>query len=147
MMIFRSDNRGFCSSWVWVWACLGLAMLAAVPAIAQDSPVIDVWYGATQQFGHIGDPQPWANILGNVSDADGISSLVYSLNSGPDVNLTVGPDGRRLQSSGDFNIDLATADLVDGANDVVITAIDNDSPAQQTVVTVTVNYDLARGNV
>ena len=145
-MNHRTANRCFSSIGVLVLMGLGLAIFAAAPASAQDSPVIDVWSGLTQQYGHIGDPQPWVNILGNVSDADGISTLVYTLNGGSDVTLTVGPDGRRLQSSGDFNIDLATADLVDGPNTVVITAVDN-GPADQTVVTVTVNYDLNDANV
>jgi len=146
-MNHRTANRGFFFNCALVLVGLGLVIFAAAPASAQDSPVIDVWSGLTQQFGHIGDPQPWVNILGNVSDANGISSLVYTLNGGSDVTLTVGSDGRRLQSSGDFNIDLATADLLDGPNTVVITAVDGDSPTNQTVVTVTVDYDLAGANV
>jgi len=149
-MFYRPDFHGLLSPGTLLSAGLGLVMFATLPAIpaqAQDSPVIDVWYGTTQQFGHIGAPQPWANVLGHVSDANGISSLIYTLNGGPNVDLTVGPDNRRLQSSGDFNIDLATADLLDGPNEVVITAVDNDSPSYQTVVTVTVDYDLAGGNV
>lgn len=149
-MFHRCGFRGSVSLGALIVTGLGLVMLAVLPAgpaLAQDSPVIDVWYGTLQHFGHIGAPQPWANVLGNVSDANGISSLTYTLNGGPAVDLTVGPDGRRLQSSGDFNIDLATADLLDGANAVVITAIDNDSPADQTVVTVTVDFDLLGANV
>jgi hypothetical protein len=104
-----------------------------------DAPVINIWYGLDQQFGHIGDPQPWVNILGNVSDPeDGVASLVYSLNGGPEVTLSIGPDTRRLQSAGDFNVDIDVADLIDGTNQVVITA--TNSLSEQSVETVTVEY-------
>jgi hypothetical protein len=134
-------NRPKCFS---VASAVGLVMIVMViatmlPATAQaQGPVIDVWYGLNQSFGYLGTSQPWANILGNVSDPDGVASLVYTLNGGSQVSLTIGPDSRRLQSSGDFNVDLAIADLVEGVNQVVITATDNLS--NPTVTTVTVNY-------
>ena len=109
-------------------------------AKAGESPVIDVWYGDYKRFGQAGNPQVWANILGNVDDADGIASLAYSLNGGPQVSLTVGPDPYRLQLSGDFNIDLLRSNLSDGLNEVVITAVDNGSPPSEAVKTVTVDY-------
>ncbi|MCD4683665.1 MAG: DUF1349 domain-containing protein, partial [Bacteroidales bacterium] len=105
------------------------------PLLSQ--PDIAIWYGNEQTFGQQGVPQPWVNILGNVSNVDGVPSLHYTLNGGSNVTLSIGPDGRRLQSSGDFNIDLATSDLIDGANSVIITATDN---LGQTEHTVTVNY-------
>ena len=104
------------------------------------TPQIDVWYGDTQRFGHVGNPQVWANILGNVSDSDGISSLTYSLNGGSQVALTVGPDSFRLQSAGDFNIDILRADLQGGTNQVVITATDSGNPPSQSQKIVTVEY-------
>ena len=114
------------------------APAGAVPA-SPDAPVIDVWYGTTQNFGQVGNPQPWVNILGNVT---GATTLKYSLNGGADVPLTIGPTGERLYSAGDFNIDLPNALLNDGANTVVIKASDG---VQQVTKTVTVNY--AAGNV
>lgn len=90
-----------------------------------EGPQVDVWYGLDQQFGTPGLAQPWANILGHVSDLDGIHALSYTLNGGTPVALTVGPDGRRLVNAGDFNVDLATVDLLPGLNTVVITAEDN----------------------
>ena len=65
---------------------IGLCFCAAMPAIvqAQGSPDIDLWEGHTQYFGENGSPQPYVNILGSVSDPDGIASLVYSLNGGSD---------------------------------------------------------------
>ncbi len=107
------------------------------------APVIDVWYGNTQDFGQIGRPQRWQNIHGNVSDPDGITSLTYRLNGGPIKTLSVGPDTRRLFRLGDFNVDLDDQDLVDGANTVVITAVDGTN--EQSTQTVTVNY--TSGNV
>jgi len=102
-------------------------------------PSIEIWYGSQQPFGQLGQPQPWVNVLGNVSDPDGVSSLSYTLNGGgPAIPLTIGPDGRRLVEPGDFNVDLATADLMVGPNTVEITAIDG--AENQTVETVTINY-------
>jgi len=86
--------------------------------------VIDVWYGLNQSFGNIGSAQVWANILGNVSDPDGIDTLSYKLNGGDPVNLSVGPDDRRLLMDGDFNLDIDLADLQDGSNSVQIMVSD-----------------------
>jgi hypothetical protein len=53
--------------------------------------VIDVWYGEEQTFGSLGNPQEWVNIMGNVSDSDGIASLSYSLNGGAAIPSICGP--------------------------------------------------------
>ena len=106
-------------------------------------PVIDIWYGSHQVFGSIGNPQEWINVLGNASAPDGLGSLTYSLNSGPELPLSVGPGNSRLVGEGDFNVEIARADLVGGLNQVVITATDTIS--NQTVETVTVQY--VSGNV
>ena len=108
-----------------------------------DGPDIYVWYGNEQNFGQQGVPQRWVNILGHVSDPDGISSFYYTLNGSSSVSLSIGPDGRRLQSSGDFTVDLDVKDLIVGANTVVITAIDDLSNETQQ----TVNIDFANNNV
>ncbi|MCB0642187.1 MAG: fibronectin type III domain-containing protein, partial [Phaeodactylibacter sp.] len=119
----------------------GQTMLQAETLVG---PTIEVWYGDTQSFGNNGEPQVWCNILGNVSDSDGsVTGLEYTLNGGSPVTLSIGGDGRRLLSSGDFNVDLAVSDLLSGANSVVITATDNDG--NMTMKTVTVNY--TPGNV
>ena len=104
-----------------------------------DGPTITVWYGLDQTFGLYGQPQRWVNILGNVTDPDGVSSLTYSLNgSFPPVTLRLGPDGRRLASSGDFNADLDIADLLSGLNTLVLTA--TDGFGNVSIETVTINY-------
>lgn len=107
---------------------------SAAPA-SPDAPTIDVWYGTTQNFGQLGNPQEWINILGRVT---GTTSLKYSLNGGADRNLTIGSTGERLYGAGDFNIELPYAQLNDGPNTVIIKASDG---VTQITKTVTVNYD------
>jgi len=99
-------------------------------------PLIDVWQGATQTFGAIGTPQRWVNVLGNVSDPDGVASLSYSLNGGSATALTIGPDVYRLVNSGDFNVDIDRSFLLVGSNDLVITAVDALGYSTSQVVTV-----------
>ena len=50
----------------------------------------------------------------------------------------MGPDDRRLQEAGDFNVDIEYLDLQNGANNVAITAMD--SQGNETTENVTVNY-------
>ena len=88
------------------------------------SPEITFWYGSHQVFGRQGVPQRWVNVLGNVHDPDGIASLSFSLNGGPDRPLTIGPDRYRLWQAGDFNVEIDYAELVSGPNQVVLTAVD-----------------------
>jgi hypothetical protein len=91
---------------------------------SDSTPLVDIWYGNYQRFGHLGDAQRWINILGKVVDPDGIASLTYSLNGGAPINLEIGPDNRRLADEGDFNVDIDRANLNDGPNQVYITATD-----------------------
>ncbi|MCB9867715.1 MAG: hypothetical protein H6816_13905 [Phycisphaerales bacterium] len=100
-------------------------------------PDVVLWYGTAQTFGQPGVAQTWANVLGNVSDPDGVSALTYTLNGGPQQNLRRGPDTRRLLMPGDFNVEIDFADLQIGDNDLVITATDNLANVSVTPVTVT----------
>ena len=111
--------------------------LARVVGPPTDS-VIDVWYGSNQTIGNIGRPQTFANVVGHVSDPDGVASLSYSLNGGASQALTIGPDGARLNRAGDFNVDLVRTDLLEGNNLVEITAVDGQGSATST--TVNLNY-------
>ena len=106
--------------------------------VLADGPTIDVWYGLEQSFGNQGIPQEWINIVGNVSDSDGIASLSYRLNNGEERPLTIGPDGRRLAEAGDFNIDIHIDELKDGQNNLIIHA-KNDS-GEETTAEVIINY-------
>jgi regulation of enolase protein 1 (concanavalin A-like superfamily) len=123
-----SDNNSFSESFTVTTDVSGTSL----------GPVIDVWYGSPQVFGYIGNPQQWVNVLGNVSDPEGVDSLSYSLNGGSESFLSIGPDTRRLASEGDFNVEIDYADLISGSNQVVITATDDLD--NTTVETVTVEY-------
>ena len=98
--------------------------------------VFTSWYGATQTFGKVGTPQRYVNILGNVTDPVGLDTVRYRLNGGAPVVLTLGPDARRLQRPGDFNIDLAYNQLQAGSNSVVVTT--KNIFGEQTTNTITV---------
>ena len=120
----------------------------AIPLAGEEpssAPVIDMWQGNTQNFGFFGNPQAMINLLGNVLDADGISSLKYSLNGGPEKRLCIASVAFptcdpifRLVSPGDFNIEIDVGDLSIGQNTVHITA--SDSLSNQSTVAVTVQY-------
>jgi hypothetical protein len=84
---------------------------------------ITIWYGDSQVFGQHGNPQQWVNILGNVKGSKDISSLEYSLNGGNAQSLSIGPDGFRLQSKGDFNIEIPRTELLCGNNEIMIKAV------------------------
>jgi uncharacterized repeat protein (TIGR02543 family) len=112
------------------------------------APLIQVWYGSEQTFGSLGNPQRWVNVLGNVSDPDGVSVLKYSLNpqsenGESEVPLTIGSGYYRLANTGDFNVEIALTDLRDGVNHVIVTA--EDSLGNETAEVVVLNY--ASGNV
>jgi hypothetical protein len=118
----------------------------AAPIVPEDGglpsvvtpPVVELWYGPEQSFGQHGEPQQWANILGRVWDTEAVDTLYYSLNGGAASGLTMGPDGKRVVGVGDYNIEISYGDLVPGANELVITAIDTLGERRDT--TVTVNY-------
>ncbi len=132
------------------------ARLRSTDALAQESqtadlellfdpqgPTIELFYGDTQAAGTLGQTQPWVNVLGHVSDPDGVASLEYTLNAGPPLPLSIGPDGRRLVEPGDFNIDLDAADLDAGPNSIEIRATD----AQGSLSSRTVTVDYTPGTV
>jgi hypothetical protein len=114
------------------------AVSAAGESAAADyeAPIIDFWYGPNQLFGQIGTTQEWVNILGNVSDPDGIDTLVFSLNGGVERPLSIGPDGKRLANKGDFNVELWRGELLDGTNELIISASDTFSNQATAAVTI-----------
>ncbi|NOK63671.1 MAG: hypothetical protein GFH27_549379n14 [Chloroflexi bacterium AL-W] len=127
-----------------------------VPSLADTSgPTIDVWYGDDQEFGQSGVQQRWINILGKVTDPDGIASLTYTLNGGNQRTLRIGnasgPAGqctnRRLYNKGDFAIEIGINDssLNVGENTVVIRAEDNDGQVTLEEVTFTYTQGFAPG--
>lgn len=115
---------------------------AKLSLISGGGPVIDVWYGPEQTFGALGVPQWAINVLGNISDPDGLGQVTYSLNGGPAQALSVGPF-RRLEAPGDFNVEIPFTSLIPGANLVEIRA--TDSLGNLATETVTVQH--SPGNV
>jgi regulation of enolase protein 1 (concanavalin A-like superfamily) len=99
-------------------------------------PIVDIWYGLTQEFGRIGTPTPFDNVLGRATDPNGVTALSYTLNGGPARSLSMGPDTRRLAQAGDFNIDLPVSSLLPGANQVRITATNGLNQTSKTDVSV-----------
>jgi hypothetical protein len=93
-------------------------------ASTSGGPSIDVWYGPYQVFGEAGIPQRFINVLGNVQDPDGIASLTYSLGGAPELPLSTGPDGRRLERSGDFNVEVDYSQVPSGVSAITIRASD-----------------------
>ncbi|MGH9227708.1 MAG: DUF1349 domain-containing protein [Acidimicrobiales bacterium] len=104
---------------------------------ASSGPAINVWYGDQQTIGGNGQTQLFYNLLGNVSDPQGVAALSYSVNGGADRSLTIGADLRRLQAPGDFNADIPWDDLDPGSNQVVLTA--RDTPGNVSTRTVVVH--------
>ena len=110
----------------------------AILTVLQNSgPVVDLWYGTDQTAGRIGTPQRWMNILGNVSDPNGVKTLTYRLNGGSPVTLSIGANRRRLVRKGDFNIDLPMSALQAGQNTVAVTATDSIGASSSTSIRVT----------
>ncbi len=106
------------------------------------TPVINFWYGDTQNFGQRGNPQNWVNIVGNISFTEG-NYIEYSVNGETTKPLKVGPDRKRLVGLGDFNIGIDHSELKEGANVVKISVSnENNELASKTV---TVNY--TSGNI
>ncbi|UHD17107.1 PKD domain-containing protein [Thiocapsa bogorovii] len=110
---------------------------ARLDVAASGAPLIDVWYGPEQSFGTLGVPQWAINVLGNISDPDGLGQATYSLNGGAAQALSVGPF-RRLEAPGDFNVEIPFSSLISGANLIEIRA--TDSLGNEAVETVTVQY-------
>ncbi len=107
------------------------------------STFFDIWYGNVQPFGQVGVPQTYVNVLGNVEDADGISSLTFQLNGdGQDRFLAIGPY-RRNHLAGDFDVEIPFSELHPGLNEVVIKAIDEIGSTTEH----TMDIDHSPGNV
>lgn len=104
---------------------------------AQDGPTIDVWYGNVQRFGQNGEPVRWVNVVGEVSPVATLNRMDYKLNDGSYQRMDVGT-GRRLWDPGDFNVEIAYADLQAGDNSILIRALD--TSGNETLATVTVQY-------
>ena len=125
MIIRKQINNKSLSRITALRILLLLALFLYIFPFSVSAANINVWYGNVQKFGELGLAQHWVNILGNVSDPDGIQSLTYSLDGGAtEFNLSIGPDGRRLNYPGDFNVEINPLNLANGSNNVLIKAMD-----------------------
>ncbi len=86
---------------------------------------INVWYGEDQTFGSVGIVQSKVNILGNVKSERGVKIASYQLNGGIEEGFSIGSDLHRLADQGDFNIELDTSMLRQGANILYIQILDS----------------------
>ena len=103
------------------------------------APVINTWNGYAQptvEFGQPGISQKWANILGNVSTDIYLSTLTYTINGGSEKTLPFGPNNRRLEKKGDFNIEIDHANLIVGLNTIEIKAKDSNNQVTSKIVTI-----------
>ncbi|AFZ34176.1 fibronectin type III domain-containing protein [Stanieria cyanosphaera PCC 7437] len=104
---------------------------------------INVWYGLHQNFGHLGNPQRFINILGNISipDHNSIKSTTYTINSSDEIPFFLGSDQHRLAETGDFNLEINLNELIPGENNIVINATNTigKSISQKVVVNYTSN--------
>jgi VCBS repeat-containing protein len=116
---------------------MNLAELQAIVS-APRPPIVEVWYGDNQDFGHMGNPQTLIQIMGRVRETAPLTNVSYRLNGGGSQSVPLGPDGYRLVGPGDYNIEIDNTSLNAGANTVEITA--DDAAGETTVRTVTVNY-------
>lgn len=119
--------------------CMVLTLFATS---IEANTTFSIWYGSNQSFAVLGQPQRQVNILGNVSDPAGVSSLSYSLNGGATLPLSIGPkpsNPKRLVGVGDFNVELLYADMINGQNTVLLTA--TNGAGVQSTESVTVNVD------
>lgn len=84
-------------------------------------PEITFWYGDSQSFGVLGQPQRWINVLGHVEDPNKVKWANYSLNGAPEKNLGIRA-ARRIAAAGDFNVELDFDELQAGSNSVTVRA-------------------------
>ena len=102
---------------------------------------IRLFQGATQRFGHLGEPQRWINVVGHVGNPGMLDSINFSLNGGKARNLSVGTDLHRLALPGDFNIELAWDELRPGRNQLTIVASYSDGATIRSDVTLEIERD------
>lgn len=102
---------------------------------------ISIWYGSLQRFGHLGEPQRWINVLGNVAESEKIETVVFSVNGREERPLTLGGDLHRLALVGDFNVELSWDEVNTGKNTLIITARPKKGKPVSSKVTLMVEKD------
>lgn len=99
---------------------------------------IQFWYGPEQHFGHLGEPQRWINVLGNISGLANLDSATFKLNAEMARPLSLGGNLHRLALPGDFNVELAWAELKTGENQLMVTAYSADTVRAKNTATLVV---------
>ncbi|MBN1559790.1 hypothetical protein JW998_06040 [candidate division KSB1 bacterium] len=94
-----------------------------ITATVTSTPVITFFYGDVQKFGHLGMPQRTVNVLGNISDADTLNHVTFTLNDAAAESLKIGADRMRLACAGDFNIEIEPQQLRPGENSLQVRAV------------------------
>jgi hypothetical protein len=126
-------------SWLFVGVAVlghaGLYQAAGHLSAAADSGRIEVWHGAEQRVGHLGDAQADFNLLGRVPEADQLLSLQYNVNDAIPVELNVHAY-RRLAADGHFNADIPIASLEPGSNTITLEGRFLDGEVARRAVTV-----------
>ncbi len=122
-------------------AALIESAVAGEPEAPSPDRTIRVWYGPEQRFGHLGEPQRWVNVLGNVGGAGSLETLECELNEQGVRSLSVGTDLHRLAAAGDFNVELGWDELRPGPNRLRLLARWRDGATASTVV----RLDVERG--
>ena len=121
-------TRRFLAFSALIFSTLGVKPAAQATSslpLLESSPTLTLWYGDVQYFGTVGNPQRWINLLGSAQSEVGIRQVRYRLNGGPSRPLSIGPDGRRLARSGDFNVEIRRDSLRHGKNQVIVAATDS----------------------
>ena len=108
----------------------------------QNHHPIQFWYGPVQHFGHLGIPQRWINILGNIQHSkiiedDDDDAIIHNVTSrhtsyfwlNGKVNerrqLHLGGDLHRLALPGDFNIEIDWNQVQSGRNILTVSTTTN----------------------
>jgi hypothetical protein len=113
----------------------GLAEIGGrlLPADAA-SARIEVWHGAQQKVGHLGDGQDDFNLMGRIENPRELLSLQYTLGQSIPVELNWRAY-RRVALDGHFNADIPVAALVPGTNEIELEArFQGGDVARRTVV-------------
>lgn len=80
--------------------------------------MVNFWHGNDERLGFSGGLQRYVNVVGRVDATEEVERAEYRVDGGAWRGLTLGPDGHRLAAAGDFNIDLDSHTLAEGAHQV-----------------------------
>lgn len=97
---------------------------------------IDIWGGAEQHIGRLGNPSRPMRVLGRASATAGVHSVSYALNGRGRFPTAIGPTAFRLQAAGDFCLEFDRGRLKPGQNTVRIWVVDGEGAEETMDVTI-----------